>query len=493
MSTNLFQFAPRNFVDSVTERSALLAEFSVADVTAREFAKSRNIPDRTFRRYRRQAVANGRAGLGDRRSLNSGRRPTNIETQAGWACCFLAAFPKAPLTVVHARLLEVCKREGWPTVSYRSFARSMKELPEDLMMRLRCGYKAVFEKTALIPRREDGKLMDRVQFDCTELDLWVLDMTDGTVFRPWASAIIETVSRAVMGVTLHKTPPNREEAMAALRKALLPKKDARHPFWGAPRIAQTDNASIYVYNEIKRAALMAGCAWVQIPKGHSGANGKIERFFGTTNTTFLSSLPGYANRHGGKHVAETRGAIPWPLLESLVDGYVAKYNTTPHSSIGCSPWEMWHSRLDEVEPYRLNARTIDEAFRIPHDVEVTRKGISVGGTWYQDACLVPYFGQTVRVFTRPLVIENTLDVLFDGKEVGRVAFASGSPEVASEINQARSDRQIQLNALARKMREKLSETPPVNPVPTKTREDVKPVSSKKRARKPTKIPKFPRT
>ena len=494
MNTEDFRFAPLSFAESASRRSTLLAEFAISGLGAKEFARNNNIPERTFRRYRRAAEKRGRSGLGDRRFLNGGRPAQNVEQHLGWVCCYLANFPQAPLTVAHEELIKVCDREKWPSVEYRTLLRAYESLSEDVKVRLRAGYESVYKKAAIVGRRESAKLLDLCQFDCTELDLWCLDMRDGSIFRPWASALIETKSRVVMAACLHRSVPDREEALLALRKGLLPKKQAAHPFWGAPRQIQTDNAAIYKYSEIKRSALLIDCDWIHIPKRKSSANGKIERAFGTINTRFLSTLPGYANRYAGKYVAEKEGVIPWPVLQSILDRYVGSYNTTKHSVIECSPWEMWHASLDEVEPHRFDVHSIDQAFRMVHKVEVTRTGLPIDGKRYDGGCLAGCIGHQVTVFTLPGEIEDRLPVFYKGEKLGTVSIRIGDPEIADEINQARHARASDLTDFTRKMRAKLSENPPKEVHETVTPSEWEQVSSNRKARKSTsskpKVPKF---
>ena len=473
------------YQDSVAEeinRSRALLQ-RAEKVGVKEAAKSAGLHPATLWRLKKRVKEGGR--LFDGRHLNPGAAGSIDETRMKWSLGYLAAHQGVALAQVCKELNLVALREKWPATNYYTLRRAIEKLPADVKTILMQGGKAVYEKTAIVGRRVSSRPLELVQADFTETPVWTVHPATGETMAAYMSGTIDTYSRVILGLEFHLSPPDAIGAARAFTKAFSPKGDARMPFFGLPETVQTDNAKVYIGGLLSAMAVRAGFILDYTPINCPGANGKIERFFQTFESYFFSKLPGYTGQSNGKAKAETRGVVPFTVLQSLAQKALFEYHSTIHSEIGTTPWEAWHEAIQNSPGYFMAPREIREKLRIGVAVDVEREGVTVLGCTYSGKCLAGMVGMPITVLTSAEGGDQSVDAYFAGNFIGKLRPV---PFVADEINHARLGRKLKLSAFRKKMRESLKKCPPTNDpttvVPSEERKRIQ-VAQKKSPRKRT--------
>lgn len=169
------------------------------------------------------------------------------------------------------------------------------------------------------------------------------------------------------------------EDTVRLAAALRPALEAR----GIPEGIYVDNGSAF-----SDASLMRICARLGIRLIHSRpyrpqGRGKIERFFNTVNSQFLTEIttetPATAQPATGTQVASL------DELNALFTSWVeVVYHRAVHTTTGQSPLSRWQAGWDGRRPKRKDPDVIAEAFRWSAHRTVTKTGtVSLHGNTYQ--------------------------------------------------------------------------------------------------------------
>jgi putative transposase len=143
------------------------------------------------------------------------------------------------------------------------------------------------------------------QCDHTRVDVLVVDSASEILGRPTLTIVVDTYSRCIMGMHLGFDAPSAAVVCLALRHAILPKQyssayELRHT-WDAYGLAQylyTDGGKDFRSQHIEQVATQLGIVLCLRRKPSDG--GIVERPFGTFNSEFFSTLPGYT----GSNVVE---------------------------------------------------------------------------------------------------------------------------------------------------------------------------------------------
>ncbi len=426
-------------------------------IGVKEAAQIYGVHRSTLWRLRKRSVEG--APVFDRRHLNPGAASGVDETRVQWALGFMAQRQRVPLARVCKELNKVALRESWPQTNYYALRRAIEKLPDDVRLILTEGGKAVYEKASIVGKRVSSRPLELLQLDATEMPVWTVHPVTGELVTGWMSGVIDSFSRVIMGLEFHLAPPDAIAAAVGLTNAFLPKYDARWPFFGIAETVQTDNAKIYIGNLLARVAVRAGFILDSIPNGCPGANGKIERFFETFENYFFSKMPGYSAQTSGKGKAESRGVVPWEILQSQAKRALYEYHTTVHSELGITPWESWHENIQHSHNYGMAPAVIRDLMRIEIDAEVTREGVIVLGTKYSGECLSKYVGSKISVLTSAAGGDRSVDAYRFGLHIGKLRPAQF---VASAINKARLEQKLTLTGFRKKVGKALESCPPVD-------------------------------
>ena len=155
-----------------------------------------------------------------------------------------------------------------------------------------------------------------------------------------------------MGIHLGMTYPSAAVTCLALRHAILPKQYSRDyepsnlwESYGVPQYLYTDAGSDFTSVHIDQVASRLGI--VLCLRRRPAEGGIVERPFGTFNSEFFSTLPGYTTRQLKPHLSEVKAdaCLTLEQLEGLLIRYIVdNYNQQPDARIGKeSRMQRWHS------------------------------------------------------------------------------------------------------------------------------------------------------
>jgi len=191
-------------------------------------------------------------------------------------------------------------------------------------------------------------------------------------------------------------------------------------------------------------------------------HGIIERWFGTMSLSLLTTLKGYTAQHEGLRKAKRDGAIPFPIMQRIVDKWIGEYHLREHSTLGCSPYERWHESLGSAVGLAVNRQTVMDAFKREEEVTVQRDGIlTEDGRHLNSKVLAHYVGKKVTLL-KPLLVGEGQIIAFDGKKrLGVVMPIEGNDPLAVGITQERIRSHKEITALKKRLSKGLKNIPPI--------------------------------
>jgi putative transposase len=189
------------------------------------------------------------------------------------------------------------------------------------------------------------------QADHVELPVWMSVPRRTIWLKPWLTVFIDCFSRAIVGYAL-SLQPTRAEVLAALRAAIVVDPD-RGPFGGVPGVIRWDNGTEFLSDDVSHAVASLGIYAAPTAAYAPYQKGKVERFFATLESEFLSLQPFYT---GGPRSANDKlygpGDGPMGLEEFAVrfEQYVRDYNhSRTHSAIGTTPQQAWEGNSQPLQ------------------------------------------------------------------------------------------------------------------------------------------------
>lgn len=445
-------------IRQMLERRFLLAEAERTELTQEEFANSKGLHRSTIWRHKAKAAG---GELSDGRHQNPGR-PSLLDPRIlGWSLAYLEAFPKAKIKQVCEEVAAVAQREHWGSVNYWMLLRAINKLPADMRMAITGGAREMFEKTCLTVRRISGFPYQLVQMDSTDVPVWCLDTVTGELFRPWMTTIIDTFSRVILALQLHRREPNARDILVTLKQAIFPKDREDWPFYGLFAEIQADNHPIFTSIDVEDAMLRLGPIYSHSPNASPNANGKQERFFLRFKQQFAANLISFAGKSHALGKAN-KAAIPWPLMPKLAEKYLLKYHTSEHRGIHTTPWEKLHENLDIAHGLVFDAHDVLEALKIRRSFKLKRDGITLeNGKDYSSPNLVGMKGQMIEVRIDPEGNDRTIEAYHNGRFVDHLRAFGDDPALGADIAKARLERTIELKKFRKQMRKLLAHAPPI--------------------------------
>ena len=234
------------------------------------------------------------------------------------------------------------------------------------------------------------------QIDHTDSDVLLVDIDGNEIGRPFFTSIIDSNSGCIVGCYIGFDKPGSFEVALALRHAFLPKaygeeyelKEAWNVF-GIPQYIVTDRAREFKSNHLKQIAAHLG---IELRlRAYPQQGGLVERPFGTINTEFLESMPGYtgSNIHKRPQNAEKEACLALDEFERLLVRYIVdNYNQNPYprtkNQTRISRWESMLLAPSE----RIDERKLDICLLKSTDRKLQRKGqIQFANSIYKGECL----------------------------------------------------------------------------------------------------------
>jgi putative transposase len=264
----------------------------------------------------------------------------------------------------------------------------------------------------------DVKYSNQVwQCDHTPADILVLDREGEILGRPCLTTVIDTYSRCIVGIHLGMEVPSAAVTCLALRHAILPKQYSSayelSNLWGTygiPQYLYTDAGPDFTSYHIDQIAASLGITLCLRRRPSDG--GIVERPFGTLNSEFFSTLPGYTTCQlkGHRTKVEAEACLTLQDLERLLVRYIVdRYNQLPDSRIGkesrIGRWEA--GRI--VQPPLMGERELD-ILLMRQDRRVVYQGgyIRFSNLVYRGEYLAGYAGQSVVLRYDPRDISSLL-------------------------------------------------------------------------------------
>jgi putative transposase len=267
----------------------------------------------------------------------------------------------------------------------------------------------------VLPTR-DGQIIDVEysnqvwQCDHTPADILLVDKDRRILGRPWLTTVIDSYSRCVMGFRLGYDATGSHVVALALRHAILPKNYSAeyelHNEWGTygiPTYLYTDGGKDFRSNHLQQIASQLGFTCHLRRRPPNG--GIVERTFGTLNTQFFSTLPGYtgSNVQERPKNAEKDACLTIADLEHhLVRFFVDNYNQSIDARMGDQTrFQRWESGLGAV-PQLPSESELDICLMKSTKRKVQRGGIiEFKKMKYKGEYLAGYEGTTVSVRFNP--------------------------------------------------------------------------------------------
>jgi putative transposase len=265
------------------------------------------------------------------------------------------------------------------------------------------------------------------QCDHTKADVLVVDQTGAVLGRPWLTTVVDTYSRCIMGFHLGFDAPSASVVCLALRHAILPKQYSGayelQQMWGTygiPQYLYTDGGKDFRSQHLEQVATELGIVLCLRRKPSDG--GIVERPFGTLNTQFFATLPGYVSSNVTERSpkAEAEACLTLMQLEKLLVRYwVDHYNQAIDARMGnqsrIGRWEA--GRMAQLP--LLGERELDICLMRRDRRTVYRNGyLQFANLTYQGEHLAAYAGESVVMRYNPRDITTVFIYQpQDGKEV----------------------------------------------------------------------------
>lgn len=255
------------------------------------------------------------------------------------------------------------------------------------------------------------------QCDHTRADILLVDKHGELLTRPRLTTVIDTYSRCIVGFNLGFDAPSSKVVALALRHAILPKKYGSeyklYVDWstcGTPEHLFTDGGKDFRSKHLQQIGVQLGFTCHLRDRPSEG--GIVERPFGTFNTEFFSTLPGYtgSNVQERPEEAEKEACLTLRELEQLFVAYlVNRYNQGLDARMGNQTrMDRWEAGLLK-QPIEIPERQLDICL-----MKQTRRTIYRGGylqfenLTYQNDDLAAHAGETVVLRYDPRDITTVL-------------------------------------------------------------------------------------
>lgn len=234
------------------------------------------------------------------------------------------------------------------------------------------------------------------QIDHTDSDVLLVDVDGNEIGRPFLTSVIESNSGCIVGFHISFKKPGSHEVALALRHAFLPKEYGEEyelqKIWnvsGIPQYFVTDRAKEFKSNHLKQIAAQLGIK-LRL-RAYPQQGGLVERPFGTINTEFLESIPGYTGSNTEKRPqnAEQEACFTLDEFEKrivrfIVDNYNQNHYPRAKNQTRVSRWEsMLLEPLEEIDERKLDIYLLKSKQR-----KLQRKGhIQFENEIYKGECL----------------------------------------------------------------------------------------------------------
>ena len=269
-----------------------------------------------------------------------------------------------------AREWEKAGRSDKPP-SYATFNARIKKRSGYQQTKKRSGSRAAYQQSPfywelkLTTPRHGDRPFEIAHIDHTQLDIeLVCSHTGKPLGRPWATVLIDAMSRRILAVYLTFDEPSYRSCMMVLRICV-------QRFSRLPETIVVDGGAEFGSTYFETLLAAFGCTKKQRPAGKARFGSIIERLFGTTNTEFFHNLRG--NTQITKNVRlVTKANNPkreavW-TLDELYENFCAYsyefYDCQEHPALLQSPRQAFTNGLTLSGARQMQEIVYDENFKI---------------------------------------------------------------------------------------------------------------------------------
>lgn len=364
---------------------------------------------------------------------------------------------RPPVSEIHRLIKKDYEMSGLRPPSYSFVWRIAKGLAPDLVARFRIGERHYDDKFVYYTQRKKPPLPRQwCDADHHPCDHYVI-FPDGSIGRPWLTAIQDICTNEVLGFRLTKykpvgsgSYPGANAIALTLRHAVLKKPD---PLW--PSYGVFENFYADLGRDFRSHHVRAICADLAInirhTRGYHGKSKPIERWFGVMELP-LGRLPGYCgnnpqNNPERQHIGPPRKPeemrkelLTIGQYEAAVYDWVVKefHHRESRALRGLSPIAALEAHVKNGWIPRAigSERALDLLLMHRQKKPVQRRGIAIFGTKYEQRFfgadeLLELIGQEVEIFWDPAEIGEVLvykDNRFVCKAVNRELLEFGDSE-----------------------------------------------------------------
>jgi putative transposase len=153
----------------------------------------------------------------------------------------------------------------------------------------------------VLPGPRPDHVLERVEIDHTTLDVYLVDLEDRLpIGRPTITFALDVYSGFPFGLYVSFEPPSYYSVMSCLHHGILPKPDCQAlygtenpwPVFGLPETLVVDNGKEFIGKDLRDACAQLGIKLERLPVRSPWMKGAVERFFRTSNTGLLHTIPG---------------------------------------------------------------------------------------------------------------------------------------------------------------------------------------------------------
>jgi transposase InsO family protein len=272
-------------------------------------------------------------------------------------------YPRLPATIIHQKLIENGTIKA-NQISLSTVNRCVNRLKLNSL-----------DKEATDMRRYERAHINEVWYGDSSVGPWL--KVKGKNKRVWIIAMIDDASRMITGIDLF-FKDNTDHVFSVLKSAIT-----RH---GRPKVCTFDNGSPYKNKQMSLLAARIGFSLNYNKPYTPTQKAKIERFFSTIKSQWLSGLD--------MNTLDTLDKLKVSLMN-----YIKTYNERPHGSLnGLSPSDRFYSESSYIK--RIDPLVLDQHFLLEIDRTVTADAvIQIDKVEYE----VPYHysGKKIRLRYTP--------------------------------------------------------------------------------------------
>lgn len=296
-------------------------------------------PD-TIERWYRNYIKNGFDGLLPQSRSDSGHSRTLDSECQEFIQHLKTNYPRMPATAIYRTMLDngLIKKTSTSESTVNRFINQLK-----------------MEKK--LTSNKDMRRYERPHINevwCGDSSVGPRLITDSGKKKVYIIALIDDASRFITGIDIFFND-NFINLLTVIKSAVSK--------YGRPKVFNFDNGSSYKNRQMELLAARIGTTINYCQPYTPTAKAKIERWFRTMKDQWMAAL----DMHDFRSLDELRGSLY---------AFVAKYNQTPHSSLGGkSPCDRFFSEPNHI--YRLSPEDIERSFLLEIERTVSTDSVVV--------------------------------------------------------------------------------------------------------------------